>query len=405
MNFNKDRSVAPPTRTDTCTPLSSTTQPVSTMLNVLQQQIMQKEGWLPFDEYMNIVLYTPGLGYYANTQRKFGRQAADGSDFVTAPELSPLFAENIAFQLADTLIAEALFRLLEFGAGSGQLAAHILLTLDTLGVPLEQYAIIELSGTLRIAQETTIRQVLCDRPDLFNKVVWLDTLPHHFAGIMLGNEVLDAMPITLYARQQGHWFERGVSWDNKTQALIWKDRPLRTSLPHVLTHISGDHNYVTEVHEQAHAFIRSLVHALEKGLILLIDYGFPAAEYYHPQRHQGTLMAHFRHQSSTDPFFNPGQSDLTAHVNFSGIAQAAIEAGATLFGYTNQARFLLNGGLLKQLIQIDPSDPAHYLPASKAVQHLVSEAEMGELFKVIAFGKKISTTLSGFTPSDRSHTL
>lgn len=377
---------------------------LSPMLAWLRQRIKQAQGWLPFSEYMNSVLYTPHLGYYANHQKKLGFFAKDGSDFITAPELTPLFAQTLARALAPTMQENHLQQILELGAGSGQLAIDLLLALDQQGIVIQQYAILELSSTLRARQQQKIQTSLQAYPHLLNKIVWLDALPSKQHGIILGNEVLDAIPAQLYIRKNQIWYERGVSWDEQRHQLIWQDQECLHP-PDVLTRIPGTHDYLTETHAQAQAFIRTLGDILQRGLVLLIDYGFPEAEYYHPQRCQGTLMTHYRHQASTDALLHPGQADLTTHVNFSVIADAAHESGLELIGYTSQARFLLNAGLLEQLHDIDVQDAASYLPIAKAVQQLTSEAEMGELFKVIAFTKAIESNLCGFDHGDRSHTL
>ncbi len=373
------------------------------MLSLLREQIVAR-GWLSFAEYMDIVLYTPGHGYYANASKKFGHLQKDGSDFVTAPELSPLFAYTLAQQLASVMAAESFEHLLEIGAGSGQLAVDLLLDLDARGVSVTRYAILELSAALRERQQEKIKQALQEKPHLLAKVVWLEKLPSAWCGIIFGNEVLDAMPVNLYARLQGHWHERGVGWDETQQRLVWQDKILRQPQT-ILENISGTHDYITETHTVAEGFIKSLSAILQRGVILLIDYGFPAAEYYHPQRCQGTLMAHYRHQAYTDPFIHPGEADLTAHINFSAVAAAADEVGLMLEGYTSQANFLMNAGLLDLLRAHNVNDSRQYLPAAKATQQLLSEAEMGELFKVIAFSRNTSLPLCGFSRGDRSHTL
>ncbi|GAB3627543.1 SAM-dependent methyltransferase [Pandoraea terrae] len=362
-------------------------------------------GWLPFDRYMELALYAPKLGYYAAGAAKFGRLAADGSDFVTAPELSPLFARTLARQLGDVFELAQSAQVLEFGAGSGRLAADLLLALEAHGTPCEQYCIMELSGELRARQRETIATAA---PHLVGRVTWLDTLPDAFAGAMIGNEVLDAMPVRLFARRQGVWCERGVTIADGRFA--WEERALHGPLPEALAPLDAlpaGQDYVTETHEAASAFVRSVAPLLARGVLLLVDYGFPAGEYYHAQRGQGTLMCHYRHQAHDDPFYYPGLQDITAHVEFTGIAAAGVDAGLELLGFTSQARFLLNSGVTSLLGELDPSDLATFLPATAAAQKLLSEAEMGELFKVIAFGRGIpaEAMLTGFAAGDRSHTL
>ncbi|MGO4578585.1 class I SAM-dependent methyltransferase [Cupriavidus sp. 2TAF22] len=377
------------------------------------QAIVDAGGWLGFDRYMALALYAPGLGYYSGGAAKFGRDARDGSDFITAPELSPFFARTLARQFAP-LLAQGLSEVLEFGAGTGRLAADLLLALEQEGQLPERYAIVELSGELRARQQATLAG---RAPHLAARVQWLDTLPEHFEGIVVGNEVLDAMPVRLFARSHGRWLERGVirreSEDGAEAtdgagAFAFSDRPLPAdALPEALHAIPGDHDIVTETHAEAEGFTRALGAMLARGAAFLIDYGFPAAEYYHPQRMEGTLMCHYRHHAHPDPFLYPGLQDITAHVNFSGIAHAAVDAGLTVAGFASQARFLMNAGITELLMALDPNDTQSFLPAANAVQKLLSEAEMGELFKVIALTRGLDDTLplAGFARGDRSHAL
>jgi len=383
------------------------------LVAALRDDILHAGGWLPFDRYMERALYAPGLGYYSGGARKFGLQGDDGSDFVTAPELSPLFAATLARPIAQALAASGTRRLMEFGAGTGKLAAGLLAALHTLGAAVDAYEIVELSGELRARQQATIEAAAGAQAA---KVAWRDALPGQFEGVIVGNEVLDAMPVRLFARQRGAWFERGVALKDADATLTtfqFSDRALndRNAIPPVLLTTIEDEgeyaaqDYVSETHEAALAFTRTVCAMLARGAAFFIDYGFPAHEYYHAQRAQGTLMCHYRHRAHGDPFLYPGLQDITAHVEFSGIAQAGIEAGADLLGYTSQARFLMNAGLTDVLAEIDPNDAARFLPAASAVQKLISEAEMGELFKVIAFSRGIEQPIAAFASGDRSDTL
>lgn len=358
---------------------------------------------MPFDRYMERALYAPGLGYYSGGAVKFGRRAEDGSDFVTAPELSPLFAETLARPIAQALEASGTRHVMEFGAGTGKLASGLLNALLELGAPFDTYSIVDLSGELRERQSDTIEALA---PALAARVRWLDALPEQFEGVVVGNEVLDAMPVRLFARNGGTWHERGVAVADGV--LRFEDRPLQSTHDAAFLRdldIEGDEDYVTETHEAALAFTRTVCTMLTSGAVFLIDYGFPRHEYYHAQRAQGTLMCHYRHRAHGDPFLYPGLQDITAHVEFTGIAEAGVDAGADLLGYTSQARFLMNAGITEALSAIDPSDIPNFLPAANAVQKLLSEAEMGELFKVIAFSRGIDGTLDAFARGDRSHTL
>jgi SAM-dependent MidA family methyltransferase len=331
-------------------------------------------GWLPFDRFMTMALYEPGLGYYAHGSRKFGHLPQHGSDFVTAPELTPLFGRTLARQVAQALAATGTREVWEFGAGSGALARQLIEGLGELG------------------QRTTLAAHV-------DRVQWLDALPERFEGVVVGNEVLDAMPVTLLARVGGAWFERGVALaDDGGDRLAWADRP--TALRPPLA-VPGEHDYLTEIHPQAEAFVRTLGDRLARGAALLIDYGFPEAEYYHPQRAMGTLVAHRAHRRDDDVLGAPGEKDLTAHVNFTGIALAAQGAGLDVIGYTGQGRFLLNAGLIDLARDAGVRENANLLK-------LVNEHEMGELFKVIALAPRASSAgwaPIGFSAGDRTHRL
>ncbi|ODU43637.1 MAG: hypothetical protein ABS92_10060 [Thiobacillus sp. SCN 63-374] len=362
----------------------------------LRALIENAGGWIPFSRYMAAALYAPGLGYYAAGAMKFGA----AGDFITAPELTPLFGRTLAHAIAP-LLAENGGEVLELGAGSGRLAVDLLGELERLGAVPAHYCILEVSADLRERQQRTIAR---ERPHLRERVQWLDELPAHFSGAILGNEVLDALPVELV-----HWTEsgplvRGVVLEG--EAFAWQDRPIADpALRARAEALNLAPGYLSEINLAADALIASLGKVLDHGLLLLIDYGFAAAEYYHPQRHMGTLRAHYRHHALDDPFYLPGLADLTAHVDFSAVARTGTAAGLTLAGYASQAGFLLNGGLAELLMQTSPADAAAYLPQANAVQRLVSPAEMGELFKVIGFGKGPIPPLAGFARGDRRHTL
>ena len=353
-------------------------------------------GWIGFDAFMALALYAPGLGYYARDSLKFGTlpyqrqdgRAVAGSDFVTAPEISPLFGQTLAVQLRQALEQTQTNTIWEFGAGSGALALQMLRSWAEQGQPVPQYRIVELSATLRARQQATLA-AFADR------VQWVDALPEQLQGVALGNEVLDAMPVKLLARLGGAWFERGVAAAPAGPGWVWQDRPTKLRPP---IEIAGEHDYLTEIHPQADAFIRTLAERLVAGTAFFIDYGFPEHEYYHPQRHMGTVMCHRAHQADPNPLVLVGHKDITAHVNFTGLALAAQDAGLEVLGYTNQAHFLMNCGLVN-LMQ------AATLPASAAAQKLILEHEMGELFKVIALGKGPLWQPLGFSHGDKTHRL
>lgn len=355
-------------------------------------------GWLPFDRYMELALYTPGLGYYANAGVKFGALPQSGSDFITAPELSPLFGRILARQVRQMMVESGTAEVWEFGAGSGTLAVQMI---AALGPALTGYHIVDLSGALRERQ----RQRLCaEVPEFADKVQWHDRLPAELRGIVVGNEVLDAMPVQLLHFDGQDWFERGVRLEGS--GFAWEDRPTALRPPFEGPFLPGT---VTEIHPHAEGFIRSLGEVVVRGGAIFIDYGFPEAEYYHPQRAGGTLMCHRAHRADTDPLADPGLKDITAHVNFTGIAVAAQEAGFDVIGYTSQGRFLLNAGVLDLLpaASEDPAAEARRLRQVSEVQKLVNEHEMGELFKVLALarGFEFELTPMGFTAGDRTHLL
>lgn len=362
----------------------------------LRQQIAAAGGWLPFDQFMHHALYAPGLGYYSAGSRKFG----PAGDFVTAPEMTPLFAQSLANTVAAVLTATG-GDVLEFGAGSGRLALDILLALEARGQLPAHYWILEVSPDLAERQRATLA---AGAPHLLARVGWLSALPQGFRGVMLGNEVLDAMPCKLLHWQDGVWQERGVACEDGR--FVWRDAPLaEPALAAAIAAHEPPDNYLSEVQPAAAAFVRSLADCVDSAVLLLIDYGFPASEYYHPQRHRGTLMCHYRHHAHGEPFFLPGLQDITAHVDFTAIVESGYEAGLDLLGYTTQAAFLLNNGVTEILARTPVEDSARYLPQAQAVQKLVSPAEMGELFKVMALGKGIGQTLDGFSAGDRSMSL
>lgn len=353
-------------------------------------------GWIGFDRFMTLALYTPGLGYYAKDSLKFGTlPGREGSDFVTAPEISPLFGYALAKQVAQALAHTGTSEVWEFGAGSGALAEQLLCALAELGVAVNRYTIVDLSATLAQRQQERLAP-------FGEQVRWAQTWPAHIDGVVLGNEVLDAMPVQLLARCEGVWLERGVciaapSQDTPTQSPVftWQDRPTTLRPP---VEPEGAHDYLTEIHPQAQAFIRSLAQRLRSGCALFIDYGFGEGEYYHPQRTGGTVMCHRAHQSDSDPLTLMGEKDITAHVNFSGIALTAQDAGLEVLGYTTQAHFLMNCGIV-DLMQ------AAALPVRAAAQTLILEHEMGELFKVVALGRGAPWMPLGFSHGDRMHRL
>jgi len=346
-------------------------------------QVDRAGGWLPFDRYMALALYAPGLGYYANTSRKFGTLPGSGSDFVTAPEMSPLFGQVLAVQVDEALQRTGTAEIWEFGAGSGALARELL---QALGSRVRRYTIVELSAALRSRQQEALAPFA-------GRVEWVAELPERMRGVVVGNEVLDAMPVKLLARKGLLWHERGVTL--REGKFAWSDRPTGLRPP---VEPAGTHDYLTELHQQAQAFARTLAERLEAGAAFFFDYGFPEAEYYHPQRSMGTLMCHRGHLADPDPLDAPGEKDITAHVDFTGVAAAAQEAGLPTLGYTSQGRFLVNCGIVERMAALGVREQV-------AAQRLLAEHEMGELFKVIAFQRGPFWNALGFRHGDRTHTL
>ena len=371
---------------------------------LVQQEMAKAGGWMSFSDFMHMALYTPALGYYSGGLTKFGSDENGGGDFVTAPQISPLFAQSLAQQVGQVLSSVSRdASVLELGAGTGKLAADLLLALDELNQLPNQYCILEVSDHLRQVQHETLQEKLPQA--LFGKVTWLDSLPNDFVGMILGNEVLDAIPVHLLVKKEGGLYERGVAFDDGFQ---WQDKVLKSvDLADGLDVDLLPNDYLTEVCPAANGLIQSLGAALKTGAVLMIDYGFAANEYYHPQRNEGTLMCHYQHYAHSDPLVYIGLQDVTAHVNFSAIAQAGLDGGLDFYGYCSQAQFLLNCGLLNFLAKESPDDIARYTPIAAGVQKLLSPSEMGDLFKVISFTKDLNDDLAllGFVEGDKSHTL
>lgn len=345
-------------------------------------------GFIGFDRYMDLALYAPGLGYYAAGARKFG----SAGDFVTAPEISPLFAQALAAQVAQ-IFEHTAPNVVEFGAGSGRFARDLLDALAARGTAVARYAIVEVSAELRARQ----RALLGGRP-----VVWLDTAPASLDGVIVANEVLDVMPVRLFVKRGSRITERGVTVRGGT--LAFAERAADAELAQAVAAIEDEvgtlpDGYGSEIGFVARAWMRSAAGWLHRGVLLAIDYGFPRREYYHPQRLMGTLMCHYRHHAHADPLWLPGLNDITAHVDFTALADAAHDAGLQVMGYTSQAHFLINCGLL-QLVAA-----AHSPARAAEAQRLLSEAEMGELFKVLAVGRGVDAPLAGFARGDRRHAL
>ncbi len=366
------------------------------LCSLIRDEIAAQGGWISFARYMELALYAPGLGYYTAGAHKFG----EAGDFVTAPELSPLFGRTLARQVAQIMAASAPY-VLELGAGSGKLAADLLGELERLGSLPDGYAILEVSADLRARQQALLQERL---PHLLGRVRWLDALPEELSGAVVANEVLDALPVHLVHWRDSAITERGVAVGDT--GFVWQERPITdTTLLHAAQRIAVPDDYVSEICLAARGLVNSLADPLRQGVLLFIDYGFGAREFYHPQRGSGTLMCHYRHRAHDDPFFLPGLQDITAHVNFTDIAECGIDAGLELLGYTSQALFLLNCGITDLMQDTPPENLRDYLPLSTQLQKLTSPAEMGELFKVMALGKGMAGPLCGFARGDLTRML
>ncbi|MCM5571638.1 SAM-dependent methyltransferase [Burkholderiaceae bacterium FT117] len=389
-------------------------------------------GWIGFDDWMARALYTPGLGYYAGGSRKFGA----AGDFVTAPEISPLFGRCVAAQLGQWFEQGAPETIWEFGAGTGALAATLLEALAEAGRDRVAYRIVELSGELRERQrETLARQV----PEALDRVEWLSGLPDRIEGVVLGNELLDAMPVRLFRLSGDEVLERGVALEHaaaperraasgrgeqaeagaapagEPARFAFSDRPADAAFARAVRAALDESGwagqggwpdgYASELGEQAAAWVASVAVRLERGALLLIDYGFPRPEFYHPQRARGTLICHYRHRAHDDPLWLPGLQDITAHVDFSAAHAAALAAGLQPLGYASQASFLIGCGLPELAMRIRPEAAGDWARQAAALQKLVSEAEMGELFKAIAWARGLPDEAIGFARGDRRAAL
>jgi SAM-dependent MidA family methyltransferase len=344
----------------------------------LREALAASQGWISFARYMELALYEPGVGYYAGGAQKFGR----GGDFVTAPELGSLFGRTLARQLE-----ELRYPVLEFGAGSGALAATL------LSQHAFDYRIVEISPQLQARQQAR----------LGTRAQWLPALPERIRGVVIANEVIDAMPVHAVAWREEGIMERGVAYSD--EKLMWKEKPATGELLAEAAKIQVPAPYESEIGLVARAWMREIAARLEEGVVFIFDYGFPRREYYHPQRATGTLMCHHRHRAHGDVFAHPGEEDITAHVDFTALAAAAADAGLEVLGYATQAQFLVNCGITEVLGEANVENALHYAPLAAEAQKLLSPAEMGELFKVLAVGRGVKLPLRGFSRGDRSHGL
>jgi SAM-dependent MidA family methyltransferase len=348
---------------------------------------------------MDLVLHAPGLGYYAAGAAKLGF----GGDFVTAPEMTPLFGVALSAQVQEILAVTGRREIVELGGGTGRLAADLLNALAARGALPSHYAILEPSADLVERQRATLERYA---PVHQGRVSWLTALPDAIDGALIANEVLDAVAPHVVARRAGEYFERGVSWQPSHRRFAWAERLADARLARIATaRYPKEGDYVSEINEAAEGLAETVATRFNAGAALFIDYGFPAGEYYHPQRSEGTLMCHYRHRAHGDPFAWPGLTDITAHVDFTTIAAAGERGGLAVVGFTAQAPFLLGCGILDALAATGAPETHAYIRAASSVQKLLAPTEMGELFKVLALAKSEAIAWPGFAIADRRHRL
>ncbi|HET7675182.1 MAG TPA: SAM-dependent methyltransferase [Gammaproteobacteria bacterium] len=366
-------------------------------------EIAKAGGAIPFERYMELALYAPGLGYYSAGAQKFGA----AGDFITAPEAAPVFGRVIARQCAEILDAAGGDTLLELGAGSGTLAAGILNEFARLDRAPPRYLILEPSPDLQARQRERLKESL--PAEAFARVEWLDRLPRAFAGVIVANEVLDALPVARFEATADGVREMGVAVEG--DAFAWRLMPPRAALADAVSRLEAARDapfapgYQSEINLNLAAFVHGLGDCITRGALLFVDYGMPQHTFYLPERDTGTLMCHYRHRAHADPFLYPGLQDITAHVDFTAVAEAGVAAGLELAGYTSQAYFLLGGGLEAIMRESDPAETRAHLELTRQIKLLTSPEEMGERFKVMMLARGLDTIPSGFALRDQAHLL
>lgn len=366
------------------------------LILLIKNEIENNNGVISFQRYMELALYAPGLGYYAAGSVKFGEEG----DFITAPEISPLFSQSLANAILPVLNDEKI--ILEVGAGRGRMAADILAYLKQKNKLPKEYWILELSADLRERQKVTIEETI---PEFVDNIKWLDILPDQFSGVVLANELLDAMPVQLFQKKENDINEINVVWKDDRFFFELKssfDERLVHRVNNIEAELENEFNsgYISEINFTAEDWIKSIAESLQQGVIILIDYGFPRHEYYHQQRSEGTLMCHYRHRTHPDAFVYPGLQDITAHVDFTAMADAALESDMKVIGYTNQVSFLMGAGLLELAALNNEADMQEQMEVATQIKKLTMPHEMGELFKVIGFSKKSDVVLPAFEFKD-----
>ena len=370
------------------------------LVEVLRDRMAETDGSLPFADYMHAVLYEPGLGYYSAGARKFGA----AGDFTTAPELSPLFAQCVAASCAAVLEQVPHGVVLELGAGSGALAVEVLRCLETQDRLPASYLILEPSADLRERQYQRLAQEL---PAQLERVTWLDRPPQRFAGMLVANEVLDALPVELF-----HWDGAGtqlrrVQWEGS--GFGWSEAPAAADLAQAVRQLAEHYDWPADYSSERSAWLSGwlseLARGLTRGAMLFIDYGYPRGEYYHPQRSAGTLMCHYRHRAHPDPLLLPGLQDITAHVDFTAVAEAADAAGLKIAGFTDQAHYLIDAGIEDRMAVASGEDPVADMRLAQQLRQLMLPGEMGERFKAMLLTRDCDTAVPGFRQQDLRNRL
>lgn len=371
----------------------------SSRSNALRQlivnQVLASGGKLEFERFMELALYQPELGYYQADTEKFG----ETGDFVTASGLTPFFGRCVARQIADLLVQQPTMRVLEYGAGNGQLALAVLAELARLGLPPVGYDIVEVSSALRKRQKQLLAEQL---PEHFHRINWLDQNPTGYRGVIIANELLDALPVKRLVKTPAGFDQVAVALDGDKLQLataVLGDPQLAERLDS----LDLPTGYLTEINLSAEKWVEGLGQVLDEGLVLLLDYGYSRAEYYHPQRDRGTFLCYFRHTAADDPLDRLGLQDMTAHIDFTAMAEAGSRGGLELAGFTTQANFLISCGILDQLAEL--SQDNDYVDALAPVKQLLLPGGMGEVFKVLALTKKYAEPLRGMATRDICHTL
>ncbi len=368
----------------------------------IRKEIDSSNGSITFRRYMEMALYEPALGYYVAGTHKIGEQG----DFITAPEVSPLFSQCIAQQCKEVLqetqgntSTTLSTSILELGAGTGIMASDILLALETENSLPDHYYILDLSPDLKQRQKETLKQ---RAPHLLKTVKWLSQLPDSFKGIIIGNEVLDAMPVDVFTQQNDTVFEHHVIWEDGKlceQLQIARDdlrnKVLALNIPHEAT------PYTSEINPNLSGWFETISDSLEKGVVLLADYGYPRKEYYFEERNKGTLICHYQHLVNEAPLHYSGLQDITASVDFTAVAEAADDAGLDVMGFTSQVNFLTNNDLEALFVKVLDENPNMQYKLAQQVRTLSLPAEMGERFKFIALGKNYQKPLIGFSNLDQ----